>query len=270
MAPSLPTELRAYKRTAVFDQDTMPGALRRMHETKLGVWGKICILEGRLKLRYVDDGSEHLLDPERFGVVCPRQAHEVEPQGPVRFFIEFYAEAPAGQPHAGPDGEALSEVSRADLRKPMHPVVVGKIAPPGLDEAGIVRIVDAFYDRVRVDEILGPVFDAHIAAEQWPHHLGQMYDFWSSLLLGSGRYEGRPMPKHMAIEGLADTHFIRWLALFKRTVETLCLPETAAIFVERAERIAQSFRLGLAFHRGEDTMGIVPLKAGEPPSAGVG
>lgn len=136
--------------------------------------------------------------------------------------------------------------------------------PPGLDEAGVVRVVDDFYDKVRADDVLAPVFDAAIAPEDWPHHLGQMYDFWSSMLLGTGRYEGRPMPKHLAIPGLADVHFVRWLALFKATVETQCAPETAALFIDRAERIAQSFRLALAFQRGEDTTGVVPLRAGEP------
>lgn len=228
--------------------------------------GKICVTKGRLRLRFVEDGREEVLDPDRFGVVCPRQAHEVEPLGAVQFYVEFYSEAPVGQVHESPAGEPMETVAAADLRKPMHPAVPGKVVPPGLDEAGVVRIVDAFYDKVRADRVMGPVFAAHIADEQWPHHLGNMYDFWSSLLLGSGRYNGRPMPKHMAITELEDRHFIRWLALFKTTVEDICLPPTAALFVDRAERIAQSFRLGLAFHRGEDTLSIVPLRAGADAS----
>lgn len=258
----LPTDLRPYKRTPEFTETTMPAGLRRMHETKGGVWGKICIIEGKLLLRFVDNGEKRMLTPDNPGIVCPRQAHEVEPFGPVRFYIEFYSEAPQGQPHAGPEGEPLEDVTPADLKKPMHPRVLGKIAPPGLDEAGIRVIVDAFYDEVRTDPVLAPVFDSAIAPDQWPHHLGKMYDFWSSLLLGSGRYDGRPMPKHMALPELSDRHFVRWLALFRRTVETHCLPETAALFVDRSERIAQSFRLSLAFHRGEDTTAVVPLKAG--------
>lgn len=266
MAPSIPTELRPYQRTAIFDAQSMPAEWRRMHETAGGVWGKICVVEGQLRLRFVDDGSEHLLDPRRFGVVCPRQAHEIEPLGSARFYFEFYSETTAGQPQQKPACEPLAPVTRADLNKPMHPAMPGKVAPPGLDEAGIVRIVDAFYDRVRADPVIGPVFDAHIAPERWPHHLGNMYDFWSSLLLGSGRYDGRPMPKHMAISELSDPHFVRWLALFRQTVEELCLPPTAALFVDRSERIAQSFRLSLAFHRGEDSTGIVPLRAGAVPA----
>lgn len=261
MPPGLPAQLRAYKRTAVFDQDNMPDGLRRRHETKGGVWGKIIVLAGRLKLRFIEDGREEILDSERFGVVRPLEAHEAEPLGSVRFFIEFYAEAPAGQPHEPPLGEPMAE-----LKKPVPPPMIGKTAPPGLDEAGVVRVVDSFYDRVRADALIGPIFDARIAPEQWPHHLGTMYDFWSALLLGSGRYNGRPLPKHLAISELEDRHFVRWLALFKETVEELCLPPTAALFIDRAERIAQSFRLAMAFHRGEDTLGIVPLRAGPDPA----
>lgn len=266
MTPSIPTELRPYARTETFDGMSMPAEWRRMHETTGGVWGKICVVEGRLTLRFIDDGREQVLDSSRFGVVCPRQAHELEPQGPVRFYIEFYSEALPGQTQQIPAGESIVAVAPADLKKPMHPAMPGKVAPPGLDEAGIVRIVDAFYAKVRTDPVIGPVFDAHIATDHWPTHLGKMYDFWSSLLLGSGRYDGRPMPKHMAISELDDAHFIRWLALFRQTVEELCLPPTAALFVDRSERIAQSFRLGLAFHRGEDSTGIVPLRAGAAPA----
>jgi hemoglobin len=264
--PRIPIQLSAYKRTAVFDQDTMPAGLRHMHETKGGVWGKICVIEGRLKLRFIVEEREEILDPDRFGVVCPRQAHEVEPLGPVRFFVEFYSETPKGEVHERPVGAPMADIGPGDLKKPMHPPMPGKVAPPGLDEAGVVRVVDTFYDKVRADDVIGPIFDARIAPGQWPHHLNSMYDFWSSLLLGSGRYNGRPMPKHLAISELDDEHFVRWLALFKETVEEICLPPTAALFIDRAERIAQSFRLALAFHRGEDTLGIVPLRAGSEPA----
>lgn len=143
----------------------------------------------------------------------------------------------------------------------MHPKMPGKEPPPGLDEAGVRLVVDSFYDLVRRDALLAPVFDSKIAGDQWPHHLGQMYDFWSALLLGTGRYEGRPMPKHLAIPQLADEHFIRWLDLFRQTVKDVCHPVTAAMFLDRAERIAQSFRLAIAFQKGEDTTQVVPLRS---------
>lgn len=138
-----------------------------------------------------------------------------------------------------------------------------------LDDALIAVVVDRFYASARVDPLLGPIFTRVISDAAWRSHLDLITDFWSSLLLGTRRYDGRPMPKHLAIGGLEDKHFVRWLALFRETAEALCQPAVAAIFVDRAERIAQSFRLGIAFHRGEDTISIEPLRAQlpyEPPA----
>jgi tellurite resistance-related uncharacterized protein len=97
----LPAGLVAYKRTPVFDQDTLPAGLRREHRTKPGVWALIHVLEGRLRYRVLDPASECILTSDAPGLVRPGEAHEVEPQGPVRFFVEFHAAAPlAGGPHA--------------------------------------------------------------------------------------------------------------------------------------------------------------------------
>ena len=137
---------------------------------------------------------------------------------------------------------------------------VGWETPAGLDEAMIRAVVDRFYADARRDPVIGPVFNRVIAPEAWPHHLTTIADFWSSMLLGTGRYAGRPMPKHMAIPELSDAHFQRWLALFRRTVEELCPPDIAALFIERSERIGNSFRMNIAMRKGEDitTMGPLP------------
>jgi tellurite resistance-related uncharacterized protein len=100
MADGLPTGVKAYKRTAVFDQDNLPAGLRREHRTKAGVWALIHVVEGRLRYRILDPLSETELAAGKPGVVCPEQPHEVEPLGPVRMFVEFYAAADAGgDPH---------------------------------------------------------------------------------------------------------------------------------------------------------------------------
>jgi hemoglobin len=138
---------------------------------------------------------------------------------------------------------------------------------PPLDDALIAAVVDRFYAAARSDPLLGPIFKRVISDAAWRSHLDLISDFWSSLLLGTHRYAGRPMPKHLAIGDLEDEHFVRWLALFRETVEALCEPAVAVLFVDRAERIAQSFRLGIAFHRGEDTTSIEPLRAQLPDGA---
>ena len=62
------------------------------------------------------------------------------------------------------------------------------------------------------------------------------------------------MQKHQAIPKLTDDHFRRWLALFRHTVNQLCPPKTAQLFVDRSERIAEAFRINIGMARGEDLM----------------
>lgn len=91
MNRSLPPGLTAYRRTPVFTETTLPAALRQRHRTKAGVWGVVNIVEGRLRLTYLDPPRETILDPATPGVIAPEETHEVEPLGPVRFFVEFHA-----------------------------------------------------------------------------------------------------------------------------------------------------------------------------------
>ena len=120
-------------------------------------------------------------------------------------------------------------------------------AETGIDEPMIARLVDAFYDRVRADPLLGPVFAARIS--DWGPHLQQMRAFWSSVALMSGVYHGRPMPKHLPLP-VDARHFDRWLELFEATAIDVCPPAAAAHFVERARRIAESLELGIAGAQG--------------------
>ncbi len=143
---------------------------------------------------------------------------------------------------------------------------IGWDTPEGLDEAMIRAVVEQFYARARRDDIIGPVFNRVIPDAEWPAHLGKIADFWSSMLLGSGRYTGRPMPKHMALPELSDAHFMRWLRLFRETVEQLCPPDIAALFVERSERIGNSFRMNIFMRRGDDITRLGPLKREAPAS----
>jgi hemoglobin len=121
------------------------------------------------------------------------------------------------------------------------------VARTGITEAMIERLVRSFYDKVREDEMLGPVFDARIA--DWEPHLAQMCAFWSSVALMSGRYHGAPMPKHLPLP-VDAAHFDRWLALFEETVGEVCPLTAQDHFLERARRIAASLELGIAGANG--------------------
>ena len=140
-----------------------------------------------------------------------------------------------------------------------EPRVIQRPPPPGVeagvDEAMIRALVHGFYDRIRADAILGPVFAAEIS--DWDPHLAKMVDFWSSVVLMTKRYDGRPVPAHVKIPGLDREQFAHWLALFEKTARDLCPPAAADLFIDRAHRIAQSLQLSLDFHRGI----LPPLKA---------
>ncbi|RVA53808.1 group III truncated hemoglobin [Mesorhizobium sp. M7A.F.Ca.US.001.01.1.1] len=138
-------------------------------------------------------------------------------------------------------------------------VVDGVPLPELLDETTIREVVHGFYGEIRHDDLLGPIFHDRIEPDSWPQHLAKMCDFWSATLLRTSRYEGRPLPPHLAIAGLGGTHFRRWLKLFRKTVRRICPPEVAALFMDRALRIAHSFRLAIAFNRGETTIGLAPI-----------
>ena len=142
----------------------------------------------------------------------------------------------------------------------LHPT--GRLVPEALDEAMVRAVVDSFYARARQDEVIGPVFNRVIPTDEWPEHLDKITDFWSSMLLATGRYMGRPRPKHIAIPELNDSHFQRWLTLFRMTVEELCPPDVAALFVERAETIGNNFRVRIAQFRGQDPRELRVMRAG--------
>jgi len=120
-------------------------------------------------------------------------------------------------------------------------------AESGISEEMIEKLVHAFYARVREDNLIGPVFNARI--EDWGPHLARMCEFWSSIMLMSGRYHGQPMQKHLPLP-IGAPHFDRWLKLFRETAEEVCPPKAAAMFTERSERIAESLQLGIAGARG--------------------
>ncbi|WP_042085626.1 group III truncated hemoglobin [Iodidimonas nitroreducens] len=117
---------------------------------------------------------------------------------------------------------------------------------PDIDEAMIRRLVHAFYGKVREDPRLGPLF-AQSISQPWPEHLDKMCDFWSSIMLKTARFKGRPMATHAKITNLAESDFAIWLQLFEETAYAECPPACAAIFVEKASMIAESFRLGLFY-----------------------
>jgi hemoglobin len=107
-----------------------------------------------------------------------------------------------------------------------------------VEEHGIRTMVETFYGRVQEDPMLGPVFDRHIGGS-WPEHMSRMVDFWASVLLGAGRYQGNPLAKHRGIPDLAPEHFDRWLDLFGEVLSEVFPEHVATDVLWRAKRMRQ-------------------------------
>jgi hemoglobin len=118
--------------------------------------------------------------------------------------------------------------------------------PAVITEVQLRTLVERFYAKVRQDEVLGPVFDA--AVKDWPEHLDKLADFWSSVMLTTGRYKGNPMAAHIRqANSMTPAMFDRWLALWGETAGELLSFEQAAAVRLKAERIAESLKLALFF-----------------------
>ena len=121
--------------------------------------------------------------------------------------------------------------------------MMGKLSH--VTEESICKLVDAFYTKVRADEALAPIFER--AIHDWQPHLDKMYAFWSSVMLTTGRYKGNPLIKHMVLPDIKPELFDRWLALFHQTCTELFDDDISAAFGVKAERIAESLKLGIFY-----------------------
>jgi hemoglobin len=107
-----------------------------------------------------------------------------------------------------------------------------------LSEQSIAHLVNTFYARVRQDELLGPVFNGAIG-DHWPEHLATLTDFWTSVLLASGRYKGNPMMAHLAIPQMDQQHFGRWIELWRETTANIFGPEVSSALVAKASMMGE-------------------------------
>jgi hemoglobin len=124
---------------------------------------------------------------------------------------------------------------------------------PNLEPDHIAGLVERFYDKVRRDPELSPVFNA--AVHDWDDHKRTLTSFWSSVALKTASYRGNPMAAHRAHPIRAE-HFDRWLNLWRETTAEVLAPEHAAQLCQYAERIGQSLRYGLGFNGAPGARGL--------------
>ena len=115
-----------------------------------------------------------------------------------------------------------------------------------ITEEAIHRLVDDFYDKIRTDPELGPIF-LRVIPGDWDPHLATMRRFWSSVMLTSGRYKGDPVTVHRRVAGIEMELFDRWLRQFHQTSRELFVDDLANALLEKATRIAESLKLALFY-----------------------
>lgn len=132
-----------------------------------------------------------------------------------------------------------------DARRPFASAASSARAPahPEITEEQIGALVDRFYERIWTDPRLGPIFAAHIADRDG--HLATMKRFWSSVLLKTGTYKGRPVPAHTKLTEVQDADFAIWLGLFREACAQTFAPDPAAVVIRSAETIARSLWLAM-------------------------
>jgi hemoglobin len=109
----------------------------------------------------------------------------------------------------------------------------------------IKTLVNSFYGKVRVDQLLGPIFNGAIK-DRWPEHLEKLARFWQTILLEEHTYFGRPFPPHAKLP-VSQKHFDRWLELFRETVDENFIGEKAEEAKTRAEKMAEIFMIKINY-----------------------
>lgn len=119
-------------------------------------------------------------------------------------------------------------------------------AAAGISEPLIRTVILSFYEKVRSDPLLGPIFEAAIG-DDWDHHIERIILFWLTATGLQRGYEGRNfMPAHLRHSSIHTDQLPRWLELFRQTAGEHCSPEPARALVDIAERMAQTLEIGLA------------------------
>jgi len=108
----------------------------------------------------------------------------------------------------------------------------------------VYLLVCSFYQNIRVDNLLGPIFNKMIQKEEWPIHLNKLTDFWETNLFGIPKFKGNPTQKHLQTDAtfnhaIDKAHFDRWLSIWGKTINSLFQGDLATRAQMSAHSIAQ-------------------------------
>jgi hemoglobin len=119
----------------------------------------------------------------------------------------------------------------------------------------IKTLVDTFYEKVRRDELLSPVFNERIQ-NRWPQHLEKMYSFWQTVLLNGQTYSGSPFPPHAQLP-INHFHFEKWIELFISTIDELYKGDKSTEAKWRVSKMAEMFQNKIEYYREKGSKQIL-------------
>ena len=121
-----------------------------------------------------------------------------------------------------------------------------RAAAVGITATVINDVIRAFYNKVRHDVILAPIFESAIGSN-WDHHIEKICLFWLTATgLGSGYAARNFMPAHMRHRSIGAVEISRWLTLFEETLHERCAPEAGEVLLDIANRMAENIQVGIA------------------------
>lgn len=113
-----------------------------------------------------------------------------------------------------------------------------------INKESIDKLMDIFYDKIKSDNNLGPIFKSKIgeSKEAWDKHKDKISNFWQGQILGEGNYRGQPMKTHIELPPFPQEFFNIWLDLFSQSLDLVFDDNCKAVFLKRAQMIANSFQ----------------------------
>lgn len=119
----------------------------------------------------------------------------------------------------------------------------------------IKMLVDTFYERIRENKLLGPIFN-NILNDRWPAHLEKMYRFWQTVLLEQHTYTGSPFVPHAKLP-IEKIHFDTWLIIWNGTINDLFEGEKAEEAKWRGDKMAEMFLYKIMYYQNNTSTPVL-------------
>lgn len=123
----------------------------------------------------------------------------------------------------------------------------------------VFTLVTTFYSEKRKDEVLGPIFNKRLTSKEiWDVHLIKLTDFWETNLFNIIKFNGNPMKSHQETDkamnyGITQDHFVDWLGIWSKTINSLFEGEKAELAKEKARRMSTHLYVDIVKHKPKTT-----------------